>query len=288
MAKDNPQTLVSTDWLAARVSDPDIRVIDASYYLPAMGRDARAEYQAGHIPGAVFFDIDAVADPANPLPHMAAPPAVFAAHMHAMGVGDDHQVIIYDGAGLFSAARVWWNFRLMGKINVAVLDGGLPKWVAEGRDISRQAPAMFGAAPFTAHPNPALICDVAQVQTSVQASVQTGAAQIVDARSPARFAGAEPEPRPELRSGHIPAAKNVHYATLLNADGTMKDTPALKAVFDAAGVDTQTPIITTCGSGITAAIVMLALVRLGNSDVSLYDGSWAEWGQCAHLEVAKT
>lgn len=282
MAKDDPRTLVSTDWLAAHLDDPDLRILDASYYLADAGRDAKAEYQAGHIPGARFFDIDEIADARSALPHMAAPPEKFISRMRAMGVGDGHQVVVYDGAGLFSAARVWWNFRLMGKIDVAVLDGGFPKWKSEGRPVE-DMPPIIRDRHMTVQRQAHLIKDV----TQVAAASKLGDWQIVDARSPARFRGDAPEPRAGLRAGHIPGAKNVHYATLLNEDGTMKGLDELRAIFAAADVDVTRRTITTCGSGVTAAIVMLALTRLGNADVALYDGSWTEWGQFEQLQVAK-
>lgn len=280
MAHDDPKTLVSTDWLEAHLADPDLRVLDASYYLPDMGRDAKAEYAAAHIPGARFFDIDEVADARSALPHMAAPAEKFMSRMRALGVGDGHQVVVYDGVGLFSAARVWWNFRLMGKTDVAVLDGGFPKWQAEGRPVEDMAPIIRDRH-ITVQRQAHLVKDV----TQVAAASKLGDWQIVDARSPGRFRGAEPEPRPGLRAGHIPGSRNVHYASLLNADGTMKEPAELKAVFEAAGVDVGRRTITTCGSGVTAAILMLALNRLGNMDVSLYDGSWSEWGQFEQLQV---
>ena len=280
MATDDPKTLVSTDWLAAHLEDPDLRVLDASYYLPGAGRDAKAEYAEGHIPGARFFDIDEIADARSALPHMAAPVEKFMSRMRAMGVGDGHQVVVYDGAGIFSAARVWWNFRLMGKTDVAVLDGGLPKWRAEGREIEDMAPIIRDRH-ITVQRQAHLVKDVTQVASASK----LGDWQIVDARSPGRFRGEEPEPRAGMRAGHIPGSKNVHYASLLNADGTMKGLDALRQVFEAAGVDIGKRTITTCGSGVTAAIVMLALHRLGNMDVSLYDGSWSEWGQFEQLKV---
>ncbi|MBF9059725.1 3-mercaptopyruvate sulfurtransferase [Rhodobacterales bacterium HKCCSP123] len=280
MAADDPKTLVSTDWLAAHLEDPDLRVLDASYYLPGMGRDAKAEYAEGHIPGARFFDIDEIADARSALPHMAAPVEKFMSRMRAMGVGDGHQVVVYDGAGIFSAARVWWNFRLMGKTDVAVLDGGLPKWRAEGRELEDLAPVIRDRH-ITVQRQAHLVKDVTQVASASK----LGDWQIVDARSPGRFRGEEPEPREGMRAGHIPGSKNVHYASLLNADGTMKELDALRQVFEAAGVDVGKRTITTCGSGVTAAILMLALHRLGNMDVSLYDGSWSEWGQFEQLKV---
>ena len=280
MADDDPKTLVSTDWLEAHLNDPDLRVLDASYYLADLGRDAKAEYAARHIPGARFFDINDVADARSSLPHMAAPVEKFTSRMRALGVGDGHQVVVYDGMGLFSAARVWWNFRLMGKTDVAVLDGGFPKWVAEGRPVEDMQPVIRDRH-ITVQRHASLVKDV----TQVAAASKLGDWQIVDARSPARFRGEEPEARPGLRAGRIPGSRNVHYATLLNPDGTMKRGDALRAVFDAAGVDLAKRTITTCGSGVTAAVVMLAMTRLGNADVSLYDGSWSEWGQFDQLQV---
>ena len=277
---DDPRTLVSTDWLAAHLNDPDLRILDASYYLPDMGRDARAEYEAAHIPGARFFDIDEIADARSTLPHMAAAVEKFMSRMRAMGVGDGHQVVVYDGVGIFSAARVWWNFRLMGKTDVAVLDGGFPKWQAEGR-VVEDLPPMLRDRHMTAQRQAHLVKDVTQVASASK----LGDWQIIDARSPSRFRGEEPEARAGLRSGHIPGSINVHYATLLNADGTMKQGDALRAVFEVAGADVTKRTITTCGSGVTAAILMLALERLGNRDVSLYDGSWSEWGQFEQLKV---
>lgn len=277
---DDPTTLVSTGWLADHLNDPDLRVLDASWYLPDAGRDAKAEYAAGHIPGARFFDIDEISDLRSDLPHMAPPVEKFMARMRAMGVGDGHQVVVYDGAGLFSAARVWWLFRLMGKRDVAVLDGGLPKWVAEGRPVEDLPPVIRDRHMTVSRQNQ-ILRDVTQVARAAK----LGDHEIIDARSPARFRGEEPEPRPGLRAGHIPGSKNVHYVALLNPDGTMKDEDGLRAAFEAAGVDLSKPAITTCGSGVTAAILFLALTRLGKEDVALYDGSWVEWGSYPDLKV---
>lgn len=278
---DDPKTLVSTAWLAAHLNDPDLRVLDASWYLPDMNRDARAEYEAGHIPGARFFDIDEISDQRSALPHMAPPPEKFISRMRAMGVGDGHQVVVYDGAGLLSAARVWWLFRLMGKADVAVLDGGFPKWQAEGREVE-DLPPMMRDRHMTVSLQNHLVRDV----TQVAAAAKLGDQEIVDARSLGRFRGEEPEPRPGLRPGHIPGSKCLHYARLLNEDGTMKAPDALRAEFEAAGVDLKKPIITTCGSGVTAAILDLALERIGHDRHSVYDGSWSEWGMYGDLKVA--
>ncbi|WP_298295662.1 3-mercaptopyruvate sulfurtransferase [uncultured Litoreibacter sp.] len=277
---DDPQTLVSTDWLAKHIKDPDLRVIDASWYLPDMNRDPKAEYDRGHITGARFFDIDEISDTRSSLPHMAPPVEKFMSRLRAMGVGDGHQVVVYDGAGMFSAARVWWLFRLMGKTDIAVLDGGYPKWVAEGRE-TEDLPPMLKDRHMTVQRQAHLVRDV----TQVAAAAKLGDHAILDARGPARFAGSEPEPRAGLRAGHIPGSTNVHYATLLNDDGTMKAIPQLKTMFEASGADLTKPVITTCGSGVTAAILSLALERIGHRNHSLYDGSWAEWGQFDQLPI---
>ena len=282
MAADDPKVLVSTAWLAQHLSDPDLRILDASWYLPDAGRNARAEYSAAHIPGARFFDIDEISDQRSALPHTAPPPEKFISRMRAMGVGDGHQVVIYDGAGLFSAARVWWTFRLMGKQDVAVLDGGLPKWRAEGLPLD-DLPPVIKDRHMTVQRQARLIRDV----TQVAAASKLGDHEILDARSPARFRGDAAEPRPGLRSGHIPGARNLHYATLLTEDGTLRSPEGLRAVMAAAGVDLTKPAITSCGSGVTAAIVNLALERIGHRNHALYDGSWAEWGMYGDLKVAK-
>lgn len=282
MAKDDPRTLVSTEWLEAHLKDPDLRVIDASWYMPAEKRDARAEYMDAHIPGARFFDIDEISDQRSALPHMAPPPEKFISRMRAMGVGDGHQIVVYDGSGLFSAARVWWTFRLMGKTDVAVLDGGFPKWRAEGRPIE-DMPPMLRDRHITVSRQAHLIKDV----TQVAAAAKLGDYEIIDARSAERFRGEAPEPRPGLRSGHIPNSKNLPFGRLLNADKTMKSPDGLRIEFEEAGVDLRKPAITTCGSGISAAVLSLALERIGKADHALYDGSWAEWGMYGDLKVVK-
>ncbi|MBL3552024.1 3-mercaptopyruvate sulfurtransferase [Rhodovulum sulfidophilum] len=283
MSYDDPKTLVSTDWLAAHLNDPDLRILDAScrpVFPTDTPRDPVAEYQAAHIPGARFFDIDEISDQRSDLPHMAPPPEKFISRLRAMGVGDGHQVVVYDSAGLFSAARVWWTFRLMGKTDIAVLDGGLPKWRAEERPLEDMPPVVRDRH-MTVQRQAGLIKDV----TQVAAASKLGDYEIVDARGASRFEGTDPEPRPGLRSGHIPGSKNVPFATLLNADGTMKSPEALKAVLEAAGVDLRKPVITSCGSGVTAAILSLALEVIGHRNHSLYDGSWSEWGMYGDLPV---
>jgi len=281
MAQDDPRTLVSTDWLAAHLKDPDRRVLDGTWFMPSEGRDARAEYAQSHIPGARFFDIDEISDQRSELPHMAPPVEKFMSRMRAMGVGDGHQVVVYDAHGLFSAARVWWLFRLMGQDNIAVLDGGFPKWVAEGRETEDMEPVIRDRH-MTVRRQAHMIKDV----TQVSAASKLGDWQILDARAPGRFRGDEPEPREGLRSGHIPGARNVHYRDLLDEDGTMKDADGLRAALSAAGADLSKPVITTCGSGVTAAIINLALERLGKTDHALYDGSWTEWGAFPTVPVA--
>ncbi len=281
MPESDPKTLVTTDWLAAHLKDPDLRLFDASWHMPDSGRDARAEYAAAHIPGARFFDIDEIADLRSALPHTAPPAEKFASRMRALGVGDGHQVVVYDSAGIFSAPRVWWLFRLMGKTDVAVLDGGLPKWQAEGRE-TEDMPPVLRERHITVQRQAGLIKDV----TQVAAASKLGDHEILDARSPARFRGEEPEPRAGLRAGHIPGSKNLHFRTLLNEDGTMKAPDELRAVFEAAGVDLKKPVISSCGSGVTACIIDLALERIGHRRHAVYDGSWSEWGMYDDLAVA--
>ena len=278
---DDPRTLVSTDWLANHIDNPDLRILDASWHMPDQNRDARAEYEAAHIPGARFFDIDEISDQRSDLPHMAPPPEKFISRMRAMGIGDGHQVVVYDSHGLLSAARVWWTFKLMGKDDVAVLDGGLPKWQAENRAIEDMEPVIRDRHMTVTRRND-LVRDVTQV---AEAS-KLGQPQILDALAADRFAGSVKEPRDGLRAGHIPGSKNLPFNLLLNDDGTMKDKDALTAAFRDAGIDLDRPVVTTCGSGITAAVLALGLARIGHDDWSLYDGSWTEWGAYGDLPVA--
>ncbi len=281
MEIDDPKTLVSTAWLAEHLTDPDLRVLDASMYLPGVDRDAKAEFNAAHIPNARFFDIDDISDHGSELPHMVPPVEKFVSRMRSMGVGDGHQVVVYDGAGLFSAARVWWLFKLMGQNDVAVLNGGFPKWQAEGRPTDDMPPIIRDRHMMVRRQNH-LVKDVTQVASASKLWDY----EIIDARSPARFRGEAPEPREGLRSGHIPGSKNVFFQKLLNENGTLKARKDIQKVFEDAGVDLQKPAITTCGSGVTAAVLCLGLHLIGKTDYAVYDGSWTEWGQFATLPIA--
>ena len=262
--------LISTQALADRLGAPDLRIIDASWWLD--GRDARADFEAERLPGAVFFDIEAVSDPASPYPHMLPTPQAFAQAMGEMGISESDDIIVYDAQGLFSAARVWWTLRTMGAQRVRVLDGGLPKWRAEGRPLEHGPIVLGKAATFDAALNAESVVNLDQVLQSLGGEVQ-----VVDARGAPRFRGEAAEPRPGVRSGHMPGALNLPFSQLLNADGTLKRGTALKAAFNDAGVDLDRPVITSCGSGVTAAILTLGLAELGRAS-QLYDGSWAEWG----------
>ena len=270
----NPDALVSTDWLAQHLDAPDVRVVDGSWYIPAMNRDAKGEYAEAHIPGAAFFDIDEIADTANPLPHMLPPAEKFSSRARKLGLGDGNRIVVYDGMGLFSAARVWWMFRVFGHDDVAVLDGGLPKWVAEGRPTNFFSP-MPRERHFTARMNTLMVRDLYQMRRNVE----SGREQVLDARSAGRFAATDPEPRPGLRGGHIPGSLNLFHDDIVDPEtGTVLPADALAARFAAAGVDMGRPVITTCGSGVTAAALSLALHLLGHEEVAVYDGSWTEWG----------
>jgi len=264
--------VVSTAWLAERLGEPTTVIIDASWFMPGTPRDAAAEYAKAHIPGAVFFGIDEIRDHSNDLPHMLASPAEFATAVRRLGVSRDSTVVVYDSHGLFSAPRVWWNFRVMGHGASFVLDGGLPRWIAEGRALESgwRTP---DHGDFKAHPDWSLLAALDAVRHAVGA----GGAQLVDARSADRFTGATPEPRAGLRSGHMPGALNAPWSGLV-ADGGLADATRLRSLFEASGVDLARPVITTCGSGVSASLLALALARLGRPDVAVYDGSWSEWG----------
>ncbi|MGE4012358.1 MAG: 3-mercaptopyruvate sulfurtransferase [Alphaproteobacteria bacterium] len=277
----NPDALVSTDWLAAHLDVPDIRIVDASWYLPAEKRDPKAEFLDAHIPGAVFFDIDDISDTDQPLPHMVASPIKFSFRVRKLGLGDGNRIVAYDSAGLFSAARVWWNFRYMGHTDVAVLDGGLPKWIKEGRPLERGS-AHPRERHFTPRANSFLVRDVGQML----ANIASRRDQVIDVRSAGRFHARDPEPRPGLRSGHIPGALNLPYPNILDpAEKTMLPADRLRAAFDRAGIDPTRPSVTSCGSGITAAIMALGMYLLGNKEVAVYDGSWTEWGVRADTPI---
>jgi thiosulfate/3-mercaptopyruvate sulfurtransferase len=279
--KDDPNTLVSTEWLKANQQDPIVRIIDASWHMPSDGRDASNEFVNGHILNARFFDIDDISDHRSTLPHMVPPVEKFMSRVRALGVGDGHQIIVYDTKGLFSAARVWWLFRLMGHNSVAVLDGGLPKWIADGNPLSTTAPIIRDRH-MTVKQQLQMVRNVTQVAHASKLNDH----EIIDARSGTRFIGEAPEPRTGLRSGHIPNSKNLPFTKVLNTDHTMKTVPELTKVFKNAGIDLNKPAITTCGSGITAAVLSLALQRVGKTDHALYDGSWTEWGQFPTLNIA--
>ncbi len=281
MTKASNHWLVETDWLAQRLSAPDLVVLDATLHLPSVNRDAHQEYFDEHIPGALFFDIDEIADTHSPLPHMLPSPEKFSSRMRNMGIGDGMRIVTYDTKGMFSAARAWWMFRVMGVSDVAVLNGGLPKWKSENHLLEDAPPLRRSERHFTARYN----MDLVRECTDVETIVKTSTAQLIDARSPKRFAGHAPEPREGMRAGHMPGAFNIHYEVLLNLDGTVKSEQQLRAIFETAGVDLTHPVVTTCGSGVTAGIVALALAILGNKRTAVYDGSWSEWGADASLPI---
>jgi thiosulfate/3-mercaptopyruvate sulfurtransferase len=272
--------LVTTDWLADRIGSRELVVVDGSWHLPTLKRDGFAEYRIAHIPGAVFFDIEEISDHSSDLPHMLPPPGAFALHMARLGIGDGMKIVVYDAMGLYSAPRVWWTLKAFGAKDVFILDGGLPKWRAEGRPVESGMVARKSAH-FTVKFNLQMIADLARVELALDEQQ----AQVVDARAAERFTGAAPEPRAGLGSGHIPGSLNLPYANLIE-NGRLKSPDRLAAAFFAAGVDLDQPVITSCGSGISAAILNLALATLGNDQTSLYDGSWVEWGAKPDQPVA--
>lgn len=265
--------LISTEWLEAELGAPDLRILDATFVLPGDGRDARAEYEAAHIPGAVFLDIDEVADTDSPLPHMMPSEAKMASRAQALGLSDSARIVVYDNSPLHSAARGWWMLKSFGARQVAILDGGFQKWRAEGRPVESGTPdAKRGH--FTARLDAGKVAD----KGTVLGLIGNSGWEIVDARGAGRFSGEEIEPRPGLASGHMPGARNLPQGQLFNPDNSWKRGDALRAAFDAAGVDLAKPMVTTCGSGVTAAILLFGAHLLGKDDVTLYDGSWSEWG----------
>ncbi len=272
--------LVTTEWLAAEIGKSDVRVIDATMIPPGETGDARAAFEAAHIPGAVFFDLNEIVDTSSKLPHMLPPPEKFASRMQALGLGDGSRIVVYDNSPLHSAARAWWMLTLFGAHEVSILDGGFAKWQAEGRAIESGRPVVRHRH-FTVWADKKSVRDEAQMLDNLRSKAE----QVVDARSAGRFAGTEPEPRAELRGGHIPGAKNLPIAKLFNDDGTWKQGDALKAAFADAGVDIARPIVTTCGSGVTAAVVYFGASLLGARQLALYDGSWSEWGASASNPV---
>ncbi|MGA0562384.1 3-mercaptopyruvate sulfurtransferase [Ancylobacter sp. VNQ12] len=264
--------LVSTEWLAAHLREPDLVIVDGSWHMPATGRKGHDEYLNAHIPGAVFFDIDTIADTSSGLPHMLPSEEAFAAAAAALGISRDARIVVYDSAGLFSAPRVWWTLRVFGAPNVFILDGGLPKWLAEGRPTEAGAPTPAPAR-FEARLETNRVVTIEQVAHRLA----IGSVQVLDARAPERFRGEAPEPRAGVRPGHIPGARNLPFSEVVR-DGRLADAATIRAAVDAAGIDSSKPVITSCGSGVTAAILWFALDSLGMPPVALYDGSWTEWG----------
>lgn len=277
----NSQSLVTTSWLAEHLSQPDLCVVDATYFLPTQGKDGHAEYLARHIPGAVFFDIDEIADDSSSLPHMLPTPEKFAARMRKLGIGDGNRIVVYDAHGMMSAARAWWMLRIFGAREVSVLDGGLPKWIAEGRAVEEGTVARRERH-FTARLDNTQL----RLKSQMLRNLLLKREQVLDARASGRFNGTDPEIWPGRRAGHIPGSRNLPYTQLLNAPGaTFKPAAEMLELFAGAGIDVSKPVVTTCGSGITACVLAFGLHLVGARDVAVYDGSWAEWGLPADTPV---
>ena len=275
------QWIVETDWLSDHLSAPDVVVVDGSWHLPTENRDPRAEFEDAHIPGAVYFDIDDISDTDNPLPHMLPSPEKFSSRMRRLGIGDGSRIVCYDTTGLFSAARVWWMFRVMGHRDVCVLNGGLPKWMEEGRPTEDGPARPRQQKHFTARLQTMMVRD----RHDIARASKNGSAQIVDARAAGRFAGTTPEPREGLRSGRIPNSFNVPFDQILTDKRTLKSPQEIRSHFEDAGVDISRPVMTTCGSGVTAAVLSLGLAICGVAETGLYDGSWSEWGADSDLPI---
>ena len=280
MTEQKSAFVVSADWLEQRLADSTVKILDAAWYLPAQKRDPKAEYAAGHIPGAVFYDQDAIADLTSGLPHTIPSPEVFAESVGKLGISETDTIVVYDGPGIFTAPRVWWLLRTMGAKSVFVLDGGFDGWKAEGRPVTTEVPV---PAPATFHPQ--FDADAVTSFAQMRDIVESGSRQIADARGAARFTGEEAEPRAGMRSGHMPGAKSLPSG-VFSTGGKLKPLDELRATIKAAGIDLDKPVVTSCGSGVTAAIIMLALQSLGHTENTLYDGSWSEWGSRADTPVA--